>query len=275
MKKATSQSSWLNDPDGSTRTSVSTTVAKAISILDILGLNAEDGISLSELCAQISIPKSSAHRYLVTLQELGLAERKSNDRYYLGTRIIEIAGKYLLKSDLRIESQATLNELAEITGETIHLAVPSGTQVVYIAKVESKHALAMYSHIGARLPMYCTALGKAILAYSSADELEAVVTEPLITRTPNSIVSVAALETELAEIRSKGYAVDNEENEVGIRCVGAPIFDYMTRPVGAISISAPSDRMDNERCSSLGILVRQAAHKVSKRKGYTGLIPFR
>ncbi len=274
MKMATSQASRTKDPERLARTSVSTTVAKAISILDILGLNAEDGISLSELCAQISIPKSSAHRYLVTLQELGLAERKSNERYYLGTRIIEIAGKYLLKSDLRTESQATLDELAEITGETIHLAVPSGTQVVYIAKVESKHALSMYSHIGARLPMYCTALGKAILAYSSAGELEAVVGEPLITRTPNSIVSVEALAAELAEIRRKGYAVDNEENEVGIRCVGAPIFDFMTRPVGAISISAPCDRMDHERCNSLGVLVKLAAHKVSKRKGYTGVMPF-
>jgi IclR family acetate operon transcriptional repressor len=260
---------YQNAPDHG-HTSVSTTVAKAITILDILGTNAEDGISLSELCSQIKIPKSTVHRFLVTLQELGLAERKSNDRYYLGTRIIEIAGSYLLKSDLRNDSQLILDELAEITGETVHLAVPSGTEVVYIAKVESKHALSMYSYIGARLPMHCTALGKAILAFSSERHLHAVVIEPLATRTPNTIVSMQALENELARIRSSGYAVDNEENEVGIRCVGAPIFDYLTKPIGAISISAPCDRMDDERCNSLGLLVRQAAQKVSRRKGYSG-----
>jgi len=265
------QENKINVQYGLTRASVSTTVAKAISILDILAFKADAGVSLSELCSLIDIPKSSTHRYLVTLQELGLAERKSNDRYYLGTKVIELAGAYLLKSDLRNDSQAALDELAEMTGETVHLAVPSGTEVVYIAKVESKHALSMFSHIGARLPMHCTALGKAILAFSDSYELHAVLSKPLITRTPNSITSINALENELTLIRSRGYAIDNEENELGIRCVGAPIFDYTTKPIGAISVSAPRDRMDQERCNSLGPLVYLAAQKVSRRKGYTGL----
>jgi IclR family KDG regulon transcriptional repressor len=265
------QDNTLNVHDGLNRASVSTTVAKAISILDILAIKADVGVSLSELCSLIDIPKSSTHRYLVTLQELGLAERKNNDRYYLGTKVIELAGAYLLKSDLRNDSQAALDELADITGETVHLAVPSGTEVVYIAKVESKHALSMFSHIGARLPMHCTALGKAILAFSSPFELHAVLTKPLITRTPNSITSINALEHELTLIRSRGYAIDNEENELGIRCIGAPIFDYTTKPIGAISISAPCERMDQERCNSLGPLVYLAAQKVSRRKGFAGL----
>ncbi len=252
------------------RASASRTVTKAINVLDILAINADIGVSLAELCSFTDIPKSSAHRYLVTLQELGLAERKNNDRYYLGTKIIELAGTYLVKSDLRADSQATLEELAELTGETIHLAVPSGTEVVYIAKVESKHALSMFSHIGARLPMHCTALGKAILAFCDRHALQAVLTAPLITRTPNSITLVKALEDELNLIRSRGYAVDNEENEVGIRCVGAPIFDYSTKPIGAISVSAPCERMDQERCNTLGPLVLRAAHNISRRKGYAG-----
>src|SRR5512136_1937551 len=164
----------IDGRDGLPRASVSTTVTKAISILDILAFKADVGVSLSELCSLIDIPKSSIHRYLVTLQELGLAERKDNDRYSLGTKVIELAGVYLLKSDLRNDSQAALDELAEISGETVHLAVPSGIEVVYIAKVESKHALSMFSHIGARLPMHCTALGKAILAFSDHHVLQAV-----------------------------------------------------------------------------------------------------
>ncbi len=255
------------------RASVSTTVTKAVNILDILALKADEGVNLTELCALIDIPKSSTHRYLGTLQELGLAERKGNDRYYLGTKVIELAGAYLLKSDLRNDSQAALDELAEMTGETVHLAVPSGTEVVYIAKVESKHALSMFSHIGARLPMHCTALGKAILAFSGAEELHKVLTKSMARRTPHSITSVEALQKELAVIRSQGFAIDNEENELGIRCVGAPIFDYTMRPIGALSVSAPHERMDRERCYSLGPLVQQAAQKVSRRKGFTGTMP--
>ncbi len=255
------------------RASVSTTVTKAVNILDILALKADEGVNLTELCALIDIPKSSTHRYLGTLQELGLAERKGNDRYYLGTKVIELAGAYLLKSDLRNDSQAALDELAEMTGETVHLAVPSGTEVVYIAKVESKHALSMFSHIGARLPMHCTALGKAILAFSGAEELHKVLTKSMARRTPHSITSVEALQKELAVIRSQGFAIDNEENELGIRCVGAPIFDYTMRPIGALSVSAPHERMDRERCYSLGPLVQQAAQKVSRRKGFAGTMP--
>jgi DNA-binding IclR family transcriptional regulator len=259
--------------DGSPRASASTTVAKAIGILDILASKADVGISLAELSSLIDIPKSSTHRYLVTLQELGLAQRKDGDRFCLGTKVIELAGSFLVKSDLRNESQAVLNELAEKTGETIHLAVPSGTEVVYIAKVESKHALGMFSHIGARLPMYCTALGKAILAYSDEELLHAVLAQPLKLRTPNSITSEKALEADLTLIHSRGYAIDNEENEIGIRCVGAPIFDYSATPIAAISISVPRERMDQERCTLLGPMVSEAAQMVSRRKGFSGQLP--
>jgi IclR family acetate operon transcriptional repressor len=259
--------------DESPRASISTTVAKAIDILDILASRADVGVSLAELSSQMDMPKSSTHRYLATLQELGLAERKDSDRFTLGTKVIELAGSFLVNSDLRNESQAILNELADKTGETIHLAVPSGTEVVYIAKVESKHALSMASHIGARLPMYCTSLGKAILAFSDGELLHSVLSEPLKPRTPNSITTARALETELKSIRSRGYAVDDEENEIGIRCVGAPIFDYTATPIGAISISVPLDRMDQERCSTLGPLVYDAAQMISRRRGFAGQLP--
>jgi DNA-binding IclR family transcriptional regulator len=271
--KASPQSKQPDQSNISSRTSVSSTVAKAIGILDILATKAEVGISLAELSSLIDMPKSSTHRYLATLQELRLAERKDGDRYCLGTKLIELAGSFLVHSDLRNESQAILNELAEKTGETIHLAVPSGTEVVYIAKVESKHALGMFSHIGARLPMYCTALGKAILAFGSNEHVLAVTAESLKVRTPNSIISAQALEAELALTRSRGYAIDDEENEIGIRCVGAPIFDFTATPIAAISISVPRERMDQERYSSLGPLVREAALMVSSRKGFAGKQP--
>jgi len=249
---------------------LSTTVAKAIGILDILASKSDVGISLAELSSLIEMPKSSTHRYLVTLQELGLAVRKDGDRFCLGVKVIELAGSFLEKSDIRNESQATMNELAEMTGETIHLAVPSGLEVVYISKIESKHALGMSSHIGSRLPMYCTSLGKSILAFSKPELLQAVFDAGLAARTPHTIISQEALQAELVSVRSQGFAVDHEENEPGICCVGAPILDYSGKAIAAVSISAPCERMSRERALQLGPLLWESAQQVSRRRGFSG-----
>jgi DNA-binding IclR family transcriptional regulator len=247
----------------------STTVAKAINIVEILASKADMGISLAELSALIKMPKSSTHRYLVTLQELGLAERKDGDRFCLGAKVIEIAGVFLAKSDLRNESLVVMKELAEKTGETIHLAVPSGKEVVYISKIESPHALGMSSHIGSRLPMYCTSLGKAILAFSNTELLDAVLSEQLEARTSHTELSPAALRAELVSVRSQGFALDDEENEPGIRCVGAPVLDYSGKAIAAISISGPCERITLERAMQLGPLLWESTRRVSRRWGYS------
>jgi DNA-binding IclR family transcriptional regulator len=257
----------------SPRSSVSTTVAKAIGILDILAGKANVGVSLAELSSLIDMPKSSTHRYLATLQELGLAQRMDDDRFCLGTKVIELAGSFLVKSDLRNESQTILNELAEKTGETIHLAVPSGLDVVYIAKIESDHALSMSSHIGARLPMYCTSLGKAILAFSPPELLHAVLSEHLVARTAHTITSPEALRAELVIVRSQGFAIDNEENEAGIFCVGGPIIDYSGNAIAAISISGPCERINSQRAGLLGPLLWESTQRISRRRGYFEQLP--
>jgi DNA-binding IclR family transcriptional regulator len=257
-------------PENAQRASFSTTVVKAMSIVEILAAKAEVGVGLSELSALIGMPKSSTHRYMATLQSVGLAERNGVDRFRLGTRVIELAGSFLANSDLRSESQATLDELADMTGETIHLAVPSGTGVVYIAKIESKHTLGMSSHIGARLPMHCTALGKAILAFSAPERLQAVLAERPEARTAHTITSPEALRAELVTVRSQGFALDNEENEVGICCVGAPIIDYTGNAIAAISISGPRERMNRERAIQLGPLLWESTQRVSRRRGFSG-----
>jgi IclR family acetate operon transcriptional repressor len=258
------------EQESSHRAAISSTVAKALSIVDILASKAETGVSLAELSALLKMPKSTTHRYLATLLKLGLAERNSTDRFYLGTKVIELAGSFLAKSDLRNESQQILTELAEKTLETIHLAVPSGIEVVYIAKVESRHPWGMFSYIGARLPMHSTALGKVILAFNADELFRKVLTELPKSRTPNTITSPQALETELALVRSRGFAIDDEENEVGICCVGAPIIDYTGKAIAAISVSGPRERMDRERCIQMGPLVHETAQRISKRRGFVG-----
>ncbi len=255
------------EPIGS---STSTTVAKAIHIVEILASKGDVGISLAELSSLINMPKSSTHRYLATLQELELAERKDGDRFCLGAKVIEIAGVFLAKSDLRNEAQVEMNKLAEKTGETIHLAVPSGREVVYIAKIESPYALGMSSHIGMRLPMYCTSLGKAILAFSNPDLLEAVLSNDIVARTTHTKTSPKSLRGELVSIRSQGFALDNEENEPGIRCVGAPVLDYSGKAIAAMSISGPCERITVERAIKLGPQLWESTRRLSRRWGYSG-----
>lgn len=256
--------------DPGDRHKVSVTVAKALGIIEALAPETDRGLTLGDLSLRVGLPKSTVHRYLATLLELGLAQRSDSDRFRLGIKVVELAGVYLATSDLRRESQAILDALSERTNETVHLAVRSEADVVYIAKVESRHAVRMYSYIGARLPMYCTALGKAMLAFGPADWLRETLERGLAARTPHTIASPAALEADLATIRRRGYSIDNEENEIGVRCVGAPVFDFSGAVIAAISLSGPTDRVDRKRAAGLGPVVRDAARSISQRMGYGG-----
>jgi IclR family KDG regulon transcriptional repressor len=249
---------------------ISITVAKALGIVDVLAAHAGGGLTLAELAKELGSPKSTVHRYLATLMYLGLAERSGDDRYRLGVKVVELAGYFLANSDLRNESQGVMESLSLQTGETVHLAVPSGMEVVYIAKVDSMHAVTMQSHIGARLPMHSTSLGKSILAFGPLDRTGEVLGRKLKVRTPLTITSRQALESELETIRARGYAIDNEENEPGVRCVSAPIFDYMWLAVAALSVSGPSSRLSKQRCVEMAPLVCEAARTISTRIGCPG-----
>lgn len=246
----------------------STTVAKAFAILDVLASNSAGGTSIKEVSSHLGTSKSTAHRYLTTLEELAVVERDEKDHFHLGPKLIELAGAFLSDHDVRSASEPLLNEVAAQTQETVHLAVPSTNEVVYIAKVDSPHSIRMASRIGAQMPMYCTSLGKAILAHYPLDLVEEIIREGMPARTPYTITSLAALHAELERVRAEGFATDDQENEVGVRCVGAPIFDYTTKVIGAISVSGPANRLSKERCLELGPLVRDAALEVSKRMGY-------
>jgi IclR family acetate operon transcriptional repressor len=257
-------------PEGADRRKVSVTVTKAFGIVEALAPETDRGLTLADLSQRLAIPKSTVHRYLATLLELQLAERGDTDRFRLGPKVIELAGAYLANSDLRNQSQAVLDGLSAETNETVHLAVRSGAEVVYIAKVESRHAVRMYSYIGARLPMYCTALGKAMMAFGPEDWLREALARGLEPRTPHTLTTASALTGDLEAVRARGFSFDNEENEVGVRCVGAPVFDFTGSVIAAISLSGPTDRMDRKRSTEIGPVVRDAARQISRRMGYAG-----
>jgi IclR family acetate operon transcriptional repressor len=148
------------------------------------------------------------------------------------------------------------------------LAIPSGDEVVYIAKVDSPHSVRMASQIGALNPMHCTALGKAILAHYASDRVDGIIAKGLPRRTSHTLTTPERLRDELERVRSKGFATDDQENELGVRCTGAPIFDYTGKVVGAISVSGPAGRITQESSLEMGPLVKDAALEISRRMGY-------
>ncbi|MCX8116656.1 MAG: IclR family transcriptional regulator [Desulfobacterota bacterium] len=242
-------------------------------ILDILGQNPQ-GISLGELSSKVNLPKGTTHRLLSSLAYLGYVRQDEKTRYYLlGFKLVELGNILLNQLDLRKEAEPFLKELAEKTKETIHMVILDHNEVVYIEKVEGDHnpsGLKMASRIGLRNPAHSSAVGKVLLAHFSEEELNQFLKgKELQKRTENTITDVAQLKDHLKIVRSQGYAIDNEENEKGVRCIGAPIYDRTGRPVAAISISGPAFRITKKLAQEvLKKEVMETASKISQRLGY-------
>lgn len=205
------------------------------------------GLSLSEISLALGLPKSSVHNILSVLTERGWVEReKDSRRYSLGLSVLYLAGRVGRRLRLEQVVQAQIDELAQASGETVHLGVldPTDWQVMYVAKADSPRSVRLSSYVGKKVPAYCTALGKVLLA-SLDDRLlgEYLLTQELKPRTERTIVSAAALATEIQAVRSNGYAIDNEEHEVGVRCVAVPVLGENGQVVAGISVSGPSYRL--------------------------------
>jgi IclR family acetate operon transcriptional repressor len=253
-------------------TTTSSSVVRAFDLLDLLAAAEPRGATLAELAEQVPMAKSSILRYLTTLAAVDVVRRDDGGRFRLGLKLVELAGGLLESDDLRSAAEPLLHDLAAVSGETVHLGVPSGNEVVYIAKVESRHSVRLVSRIGARAPIHCSAMGKAILAGLGAAERSPLL-DSLPRRTENTITSKKALQEELAEIRSAGFSIDDEENEVGVRCVGAVVTAGNGDPLGAISISGPADRLGRERASELGPVVIETAAEVARQLGHRAASP--
>jgi IclR family acetate operon transcriptional repressor len=161
-----------------------------------------------------------------------------------------------------------MEELTKATRETCHLGILQFPWVVYLEKVESPLAVRMHSEVGAMNPLYCTGLGKALLAFSSADLIDSICAGEFKARTTQTITTAAGLREDLKRIRERGYSIDDVENEEGIRCVGAPIFDHDGNPIAAISLAGPANRITLPSTTQLGPMVAKAAFDVSRRLGF-------
>jgi DNA-binding IclR family transcriptional regulator len=248
----------------------SQTLDRALGALLEIGESGSRGLTLAECCASLGYSKPTVHRILRTLASRGfLRVDRERGLYTLGVANLRLGMTFLEQLDLRSEALPILRELGERTGETVHLGVLDGSDVVYIEKVESTHAVRMFSQIGRTMPAYSTGVGKAILAQLPPDEVAKVLPERLEARTAATITDRAALIRHLVEVRQRGYSTDEVENEEGIRCVGAPVFDHTGIVCAGISVAGPATRVTHERTPDLGRLVQTAALSISRRIGYS------
>jgi len=237
-------------------------------LLEIAGRGGR-GMTLSECAAVLGYSKATTHRILQTLTRrefLRLDEERGT--FTLGVSNLRLGIEFLESIDLRREALPMLRTLAEATGETAHLGRLSGTSVVYIEKVESSHAVRMYSRVGDTMPAYSTGIGKAVLAFLDDAEIERHLPRTLEQRAVNTLTEHAALREELSRTRERGFSLDDIENEDGIRCTGAPVFDHTGRVQAGISVAGPATRMTLDRLHDLGPQVRAQADLVSSRLGY-------
>ncbi|TMH80872.1 MAG: IclR family transcriptional regulator [Betaproteobacteria bacterium] len=226
-------------------------------------------IGISDLAKRLGLAKSTVHRLASTLLEQGILEQNSSDgKYHLGLALFELGAMVRRKMDFTMEARPFLRTLMEKTGETVHLAILDHDSILYIITHESKQALRMGSKVGTRGPVHSTAVGKALLAFLPEDELERIIALGLPASTPRTIIDPKALRRELATVRARSYAVDDEESEIGLRSIAAPIRIYSGNVVAAISIAGPVHRMARKALLGWVRDLVEAAEAVSQRLGW-------
>jgi IclR family KDG regulon transcriptional repressor len=231
----------------------------------------EEEIGVSALAQKLGVSKSTVHRLAVTLVAEGLLEQNpANERYRLGLGLFGLGTLVRRRMNLSLEARPFLFELRERTGETLLLGVPSETEIMYIYNLESNQALRMRSDIGVRRPGYCTAVGRAIFAFAPEATVERLLSGPLARRTPRTVVDPGRLREILAEVRERGFAIEDEESEPGIRCIAAPVRSAGDTVVGAVGIAGPSQRLSLEALLALSGPLVEGAEAISKRLGHRG-----
>ncbi|MGH3098557.1 MAG: IclR family transcriptional regulator [Streptosporangiales bacterium] len=247
----------------------SSSVRRALRILGMLAETGShsEGVSLAELADGLAMNKSTVLRLVRPLMDEHLLARSADGRYRLGVQALVLGQAYLEGLDLRETAHDELSRLVAVSEETGHLVIYDRPDVVYVDKLDSPNTVRMVSRIGARMPAYCTAVGKVFLAHAAADEVDAVVAAGMPARTPSTLTTKARLASELTRVRDAGYAIDDEENEQGIRCVAAPIRDHLGSVTSAISVSGPAMRMTTAKLAELAPTVVEAGDRISRRLG--------
>lgn len=242
--------------------------------LNILNVLAEVSESLgpAELARRLSLHKTTTHRLLMALEGLGFVRRDPTEgKYSLGVKLFELGSRAVARFKLRERAEPFLRRLVDETRETAHVCILDGSEMVSIVNLEGPWTMRSPSTVGRRTPVYCTSVGKAVIAFLPEDVLDKLIDGlTLKPFTPRTLVRRAALKANLMQVRDCGFAVDDEEIEQGLRCVGAPIRNYTGLVVAAISVAGPAFRLTDQRLPATARAVTTAARDLSREMGYSG-----
>lgn len=244
------------------------TVSRAALILNYLADHDDQGVS--DIAKVLEIPKSSAHSILATLEHYNLVEKNdSTGRFHLGLKLIELGYRAQGELGLVRIARPFLQGLNQTTEETVHLTVLDDREVLYVDCVESRLRLRTYSVIGIRAPLYCTSVGKALLAWQSEEYVDDYLAQTVLKpETSRTITDAAALKIEIGKVRSQGFAIDDREHEDHLRCIGAPICNSRGEVFASLSISGPEVRMTPDRIEELAPTIIEVAGDISRKSGY-------
>jgi IclR family transcriptional regulator, KDG regulon repressor len=239
-------------------------LARGLIILQLLG-ESSDGVTITELAEQLGVDKGTASRLVSTLAGFGYVERNEDTRrYHLGSQVVSLSRKVLTRMPLREVAKPFLRQLMEQTGECAHLAIHAQGKALYIDQVESPASLRVNAQVGTMNPLHCTALGKILLAFGGA-ELPASLEQ----YTQNTIIDYEKLATHLEQVRKSGYATDNEEFDIGVRCIAVPIFDFRGKIIGAMGISGPSSRLTLERLEKMKNVLMETGRQATQKMAFS------
>ena len=243
-------------------------IDRMMHLIDVLAAS-DAPASLKNLAADTDLHPSTAHRILGVMVSCGFADRVEPGCYRLGMRFLELGNIVRARIDVRKIALPCMLELARATGETVNLSVRRGDEIMYVERTaENRSMMRVVQMVGARAPLHITAAGKLFLAHEDAPGLKAYAQRSgLAAHTPNSIRSLAALTREVTEVKAQGYALDQEEAEIGVRCIAAAVNDDSGAVVAALSISAPADR---QKLPHWTPLVRSTAARISQALGFAG-----
>lgn len=241
---------------------------RAFAVLDLL---AESGtaLGLAQVAASLQLHKSTAHRFLMVLEKHRMVERTAGGKFRLGLRLFDFGNRAIEQYDLRERAQPHLRRLVAETEETAHLCILEGAHVIYIDKIEPTRSVRMITRVGATNPVHCTSVGKAILAFLPEERLSDVLHRTRFERFTNrTILTAEALRAEIEKTRRRGYAVDDEELEEGLRCIAVPVLDAQRLPVAAVSVSGPSFRVTAQKLPAIANHLLHCVRGISVDMGF-------
>jgi DNA-binding IclR family transcriptional regulator len=243
-------------------------VANSIRVLTSFS-GEEDELGITTLATRLRLAKSTVHRLATTLTSAGFLEQNAETgKYRLGVALFELGALVRRRMDVANEARPKLRELLEKTGETVQLGIVDQFSVLYVYEMESRHAIRMAAAVGGRAPLHCTAVGKVLLAFQPADYVKQVLERGLSANTSRTLTRRDAVLEMLEEVRQREYSIDDEESEIGLRAIAAPVRNHTGAVIAALGVAAPVQRMSKKAMHTCVPGVIDTANAVSARLGY-------